>query len=140
MTDLSDQTGITAESFMPSRCDHPLCGFHANFLINSDGGLKPLSSITHSAHSKGCAKDNREYVARHWKRAPEEKSQEASFSDEMDFDSFLYQLRHNSLTLSAMAFQDAMNLNIERLHRCSLHVYDGGRIKPFCAKYLSPMD
>ena len=140
MTDLSDQTGITAESFMPSRCDHPLGGYHASYLIYSDGGLKPLSSITHSAHSKGCAKDNREYVARHWKRAPEEEPKEVSFSDEMDFDSFLYQLRHNSLTLSAMAFQDAMNLNIERLHRCSLHVYDGGRIKPFCAKYLSPMD
>ena len=36
-----------------------------------------------------------------------------------------------------MAFQDAMNLNLERLHRCSLHVYDKGKIKPFCAKYLS---
>ena len=57
----------------------------------------------------------------------------------MDFDTFLYRLRHNSLTLSAMAFQDAMNLSIERLHRCSLHVYDQGKIKPFCAKYLSPM-
>ena len=55
----------------------------------------------------------------------------------MDFDTFLYRLRHNSLTLSAMAFQDAMNLNLERLHRCSLHVYDKGKIKPFCAKYLS---
>jgi uncharacterized radical SAM superfamily Fe-S cluster-containing enzyme len=30
-----------------------------------------------------------------------------------------------------------MNLNIERLHRCSLHVYDNGKIKPFCAKYLT---
>ena len=31
-------------------------------------------------------------------------------------------------------------LNVERLRRCSLHVYDGGRIKPFCAKYLTKMD
>ena len=58
----------------------------------------------------------------------------------MDFDTFLYRLRHNSLTLSAMAFQDAMNLNLERLHRCTLHVYDGGKIKPFCARYLTPME
>ena len=57
----------------------------------------------------------------------------------MNFDTFLYRLRHGSLLLSAMAFQDAMNLNIERLHRCSLHVYDDGAIKPFCAKYLSPV-
>ena len=138
MYDLSDQAHIPIESFMPSRCDHPLCGFHANFLIDANGALRPLSSITHSSHSRGCARDNREYVARHWRRAPEEALPSESFSEEMDFDTFLYRLRHNSLTLSAMAFQDAMNLNIERLHRCSLHVYDEGKIKPFCAKYLSP--
>ena len=39
-----------------------------------------------------------------------------------------------------MAFQDAMNLNIERLRRCSLHVFDSGKIKPFCAAYLSGFD
>ena len=135
--DISEQARIPIESFMPSRCDHPLCGFHANYLITPDGGLKALSSITHSAHTRGCAKDNREYVARHWRRPPEEPAPEADFSEEMDFDTFLYRLRHGSLTLSAMAFQDAMNLNIERLHRCSLHVYDQGKIKPFCAKYLT---
>ena len=139
MTDIADQAGIPTESFMPSRCDHPLCGFHASFLLESDGSLKALSSITHSARSRGCAQDNREYVARHWRRAPEEVPPAGSFSDEMDFDTFLYRLRQQSLTLSAMAFQDAMNLNIERLHRCSLHVYDNGRIKPFCTKYLTSM-
>ncbi len=140
MADISDQAHIPLESFMPSRCDHPLCGFHASFLINPKGGLKPLSSITHSSHSRGYAKDNREYVARHWRRFPEESPPTGDFFGEMDFDTFLYRLRHNSLTLSAMAFQDAMNLNLERLHRCSLHVYDHGKIKPFCAKYLSAIE
>ena len=140
MADLSRQAGIPLESFMPSRCDHPLCGFHADFLIDPRGGLKPLSSITHSSRSRGCARDNREYVARHWRRPPEEPAPEGAFSDEMDFDAFLYRLRHESLALSAMAFQDAMNLNLERLHRCSLHVYDEGKIKPFCARYLTPIE
>ena len=140
MADLGEQAGIPLESFMPSRCDHPLCGFHASFLIEPQGALRPLSSIAHSAHSRGCEKDNREYVARHWHRAPEEPRPAGLSSDGMDFDAFLYRLRHESMTLSAMAFQDAMNLNIERLHRCSLHVYDRGRIKPFCAKYLTPME
>ena len=139
MTDISDQAGISIESFMPSRCDHPLCGFHASFLIGKEGKLKPLSSITHSSHNRGCAKDNREYVARHWMRAPEEPRPAGDLSDEMDFDTFLYRFRRSSLTLSAMAFQDAMNLNIERLHRCTLHVYDQGAVRPFCAKYLSAM-
>jgi hypothetical protein len=38
-----------------------------------------------------------------------------------------------------MPFQDAENLNIERLRRCSLHVYDHGKLVPFCAHYLSVM-
>ena len=139
MADISDQAGIPLESFMPSRCDHPLCGFHADFLIEPSGALRPLTSITHSSHSRGCARDNREYVARHWRRAPEEPAPAGDFSDEMDFDTFLYRLRHNSLALSAMAFQDAMNLNLERLHTCTLHVYDHGKIKPFCARYLTPI-
>ena len=57
----------------------------------------------------------------------------------MDFDTFLWYMRHGSLSLTSMAFQDAGNLNIERMRRCSLHVYDRGKIKPFCARYLSPM-
>ena len=83
------------------------------------------------------AEDNRAYVARHWRRAPAEPA--PAQSDEMDFDTFLYRLRQRSLTLSAMAFQDAMNLNIERLRQCTLHVYRGGAIVPFCANYLTKM-
>ncbi len=139
MADISGQAGIPLSSFMPSRCDHPLCGFHASFLLEPDGGLRPLSSITHSSGKRGCARDNREYVARHWRRSPEETVPAGDFSQEMDFDTFLYRLRHGSLTLSAMAFQDALNLNVERLHSCSLHVYDHGKIKPFCARYLTPI-
>ena len=140
MADLSEQAQIPPESFMPSRCDHPLCGFHANFLLMPDGGLKPLSSITRSAKERGCARDNREYVARHWRRPAAEPAPTGDFSEEMDFDTFLYRLRHGSLTLSAMAFQDAMNLNLERLMRCSLHVYQNGTVKPFCANYLTAME
>ncbi len=138
MADISEQTGISIDSFMPSRCDHPLCGFHAKYLINPNGTLRAVSSIAHSSHDRGCERDNREYVARHWRRPDPEQKPVSDIDREMDFDTFLYMLRHESMTLSAMAFQDAMNLNIERLHRCSLHVYDAGKIKPFCAKYISP--
>ena len=37
MADISEQAQLPIESFMPSRCDHPLCGFHASFLIEPDG-------------------------------------------------------------------------------------------------------
>lgn len=140
MHEISTQAGLPLESFMPSRCDHPLCGFHASFMVPPNGELRPLSSFKNSAPTRGCERDNREYVARHWIRPAPESEPAGSLDEEMDFDTFLYNVRHRSLTLSAMVFQDAMNLNIERLRRCSLHVYDGGRIKPFCARYLSAME
>ena len=76
-------------------------------------------------------------MARQWKKAEPGPKPAADFGEEMDFDTFLTAVRQRSLTLSAMAFQDAMNLNLERLHRCSLHVYDRGSLKPFCARYLT---
>lgn len=139
MADIHRQTGLPLESFLPSRCDHPLCGFHANYLLRPDGSLRPLASNTALPRGRGCARDNREYVARNWKRYPQEPAP-GDFSEEMDFDTFLYYMRQRKLTLSAMAFQDAGNLNIERLHRCSLHVYSGGTVKPFCAHYLTKLE
>ena len=138
MADIAEQSGIGIDSFMPSRCDHPLCGFHANYIVRPDGSLRALSNISHSAKKKGCAADNRAYVGKHWTRPPTE-SAPGDISDEMDFDTFLYCMRQRNLCLSAMAFQDAMNLNIERLHQCTLHVYSNGKVKPFCANYLSPI-
>ncbi len=135
MWDLSRQAGIPMEAFLPSRCDHPLCGFHAAFLLEADGSLQPLSGGAR-APGRCSARENREYVARRWRGGPATSPPEEGASD---FDRFLYRVRHESLTLSSMAFQDAENLNIERLHRCSLHVYDAGRLKPFCAHYLSPI-
>lgn len=140
MADLSDQAKIPIGSFMPSRCDHPLCGFHASFMLLPDGRMKPLSSIARSSKSRSCAGENREYIARRWRRTDGDDSEGADFSESMDFDTFLLYARSHSLTLSSMAFQDAMNLNIERLKSCSLHVYENGAVKPFCAKYLSPWE
>lgn len=136
MADLCAQLGVQPSSFMPSRCDHPLCGFHARYLIGPEGELQALSDISHTPRTRGTAKENREFVARQWRKAAP-APQSAAFGEVMDFDAFLAAVRQRSLTLSAMAFQDALNLNLERLHRCSLHVYDKGRIKPFCAEYLS---
>ena len=137
MADLSEQAGVPADAYLPSRCDHPLCGFHASFLLEPDGSLRPLARFQHASRARGRAQDNRSYVAKHWRRAPDEPAPD--LSNDMDFDAFLYRLRQRSLALSAMAFQDAMNLNIERLRQCTLHVYRGGAIVPFCANYLTPM-
>ena len=137
ISDLCDQLGVRQTDFLPSRCDHPLCGFHARYLIGPGGELQALTDIANVPRTRGTAQENRDFVARQWKKAEPGPKPAADFGEEMDFDTFLTAVRQRSLTLSAMAFQDAMNLNLERLHRCSLHVYDRGSLKPFCARYLT---
>ena len=182
------QAGVALSALLPSRCDHPLCGFHGSFLINGEK-LIPLSNADSIEETETVtAKQNREYVGRHWERpaegdtdgahepmeqsgdcccdGDEEDAQDGGCcggdgatdtsgegcccDDDQDedccctddyatFDGFLEGVRKHGFTLSAMAFQDAMNLDIERLRQCSLHVYRDGAMMPFCARYLTPL-
>jgi uncharacterized radical SAM superfamily Fe-S cluster-containing enzyme len=48
------------------------------------------------------------------------------------------ELRRSTLTVSAMAFQDAWNLDLERLRACRVLVLSRDRkLVPFCAYYLT---
>jgi hypothetical protein len=183
---IDQQTDMDVSCLLPSRCDHPLCGFHGSFI--ADGGkLIPLSSRDNANEAVTSAEQNREYVGRKWLRQPEDVAGEnetvcccvddadccadecctsdtdccagaaeccadadadccadgesASCCDDStwNFDTFLTKVKKHSFTISAMAFQDAMNLDIERLRRCSLRVYQGGVLVPFCARYITTM-
>lgn len=176
--DICRQTGLSADIFQPSCCDHPLCGFHVSALANPCcGDAQPAQAEscccgdTQPAQTESCcccdtqpaqpesccitplppaapaprkqqtpAEENRDYVIRHWRRSlsPEEEAPASlDAADAKDLETFLRLLRTRSFTLTAMAFQDAWNLDIERLHSCSLHVYSEGKVKPFCANYLT---
>ena len=68
------------------------------------------------------------------------KDRDSNTGQEEDIESlegFLKRIRSHSFTVTAMAFQDAGNLDLERLRQCSLHVFDEGRLVPFCAYYLT---
>jgi len=125
---------LTPENLAPSRCDHPLCGFHGDF-VAAGGQLKPLTHWT--GDEKPCeatADQNREFVGRRWQR-PEG---ECCCSPDMStMDGFLDSVKHYGFTVTSMAFQDAGNFDIERLRSCSTHVYSDGRFIPLCAYYLS---
>ena len=57
------------------------------------------------------------------------------------FDSFLARTRRYTLTVSGMAFQDAWNLDLDRLRYCYIHVVSPDRrIIPFCAYNLTSLD
>ena len=137
---------VLTKNLLPSRCDHPLCGFHGDFVIKEDGVLYPLSKKREDAPTCCCgvedpAKKNREFVARRWLRestqskccSTEEKD---TTYDINDLDYFIDRVKSHGFTITAMAFQDAGNLDIERLRMCSLHVFNDGKLIPFCSNYL----
>ena len=140
---LRDQAGVMPENILQSRCDHPLCGFHGSFIALPGGELVPLSKRGGARAACGVttAKQNRDYIGSRWKRGPVSEQESASAAvDITSLDDFIKYSKTRGFTISAMAFQDAMNLDIERLRRCSLHVYKDGVLMPFCARYLTPME
>ena len=54
-----------------------------------------------------------------------------------DMDFVMDRIKSHGFTITAMAFQDAWTVDLERLRRCSLHVYRDDRVMPFCARYLT---
>lgn len=169
--DLVEQSGglVSLKDLTPSCCDHPLCGFHGDFVALSKdkllslGGKKAAGEqgccCGESEEEQGCCRSeekqngcnneipgaadkNREFVGRRWQRPDEaELCGEDEFSGwdggAMDMDAFLNRVKTHGFTVTSMAFQDAGNLDLERLRRCSLHVFKKGRFVPFCANYLS---
>jgi len=131
---------IKAEHLLPSGCDHPLCGFHGDFVVEKDQVL-PLLSNKSTGSSCCCgsvpAEKNREFVGRRWLRPVPDAEMDSCCGDLHDMEYFLKRVKTNGFTITAMAFQDAGNIDLARLQQCSLHVYDKGRIVPFCSYNLT---
>jgi hypothetical protein len=137
------QTGGTVKTtdLVASSCDHPRCGFHGDFVVLPDA----LIQLTPKAKSCSCSQDDgrahlrsRSFIARRWKRTAANSGEECCGpNDYNNLEQFIGRVKSHGFTITAMAFQDAYTLDIERLRRCSLHVYRDGRTIPFCARYLT---
>lgn len=138
---------VKITDFAPSRCDHPRCGFHGDFVVLPNSTLLRLTS---NSKKSSCCDDNahlknRNFVSRRWKRSADNEIYKAD-DDYRDMGTFLKRVKSHGFTISAMAFQDAYTLDIERLQLCSLHVinrhdaHKSDGIIPFCANYITPYD
>jgi hypothetical protein len=78
-------------------------------------------------------------VAKQWSAPPlAAKTASSPDSQKDSLDIFLERVNHYSLAVSGMAFQDAWNLDVERLKDCFIHVVSpDSRIIPFCAYNLT---
>jgi 7,8-dihydro-6-hydroxymethylpterin dimethyltransferase len=138
MRAIEEQTGglMKAEHFAPPSCEHPLCSFHCNFSRQPDGELKPLTEggsacCTVATEGTGRAVS---YVTNQW-AAP---APTTSCSAANSLDAFVENHRASTFAVSAMAFQDVWNLDLERVQECCIHVAaPDGRMIPFCLYNLT---
>jgi len=163
MRRLEEQTGglVKASDFSPPGCEHAHCSFHATYMHSAKGGLRLIGA----ADGDSCCSDDLgtkgvrrtvETVSRRWilpsaapvsNRLPISKktsccggsSPDATrVEGPLDLDVFLQEVATRTFTISAMAFQDADNLDLERLRGCCISVISpDGMLVPFCAYNLT---
>lgn len=65
-------------------------------------------------------------------------SPDQSMGQPMDLGMFLSRLKTHMFSISCMVFQDAWNLDLERVQDCCIHVFSpDGRLIPFCMYNLT---
>ena len=114
--------------------ESPYCSFHASYSRRKDGTVRALPR----RRSQGCcvkSSEARDFVSQQWSgKAAGCDGDEATSS----LDEFLQQVVENTFTVSGMVFQDAYNLDLDRLRRCYICEVDTDRgMVPFCAYNLT---
>lgn len=167
MRGLEEQTGglVKVGDFSPPGCEHAHCSCHATFMYSAQGTLRPVGG----ADSQSCCLEEEgatgvrrtvESFSRRWKlpsaaapyysRPPlaepgagngNDAPQATRVEGPLDLDAFLREAATRSFTISAMAFQDAENIDLERLKGCCISVVSAeGKLIPFCAYNLTGRD
>jgi len=158
MQAIEAQTGgrFRVRDFYPAAGENAFCEFHGKFWLRPTGAIEPaprpntpccaprvdtgvvqLGPPKPEGDGEG-ARAARMFVARHWSFPAAEPVPVASTSpDFTSLDDFLAR-KGESFCISGMAFQDAWNLDLERLRECFLHVLSPARnLIPLCAYNLS---
>ena len=130
---------MRAQDFAGGGAENPYCSFHASYMRRADGSLKLLAKRADSSCCCTTSDDSRNFVARQWTGEEEPDCMaEAELCETSALDAFLGQARRNTLAISGMVFQDAYNLDLERLRRCHICEVDSDfGMVPFCAYNLT---
>ncbi len=144
-----------ADHFRPPECEHALCSFHAQYLLSEEGRPRPLHPLPMAPAEKqpiraeeGAARAIGA-VARQWAGPSSCRggsccgaaTVSAGNAQAMTLDEFLAAARSRTFSVSAMAFQDVWNLDLERVQGCCIHVLAAdGRLIPFCLYNLTAAD
>jgi len=145
MQRMESQTGglVHLTDFYPKGSENSYCSFMCSYIIQPDGSLQPIKQKTTSCcHSPEDAKEgvrrSREFVAKKWVYPEPAKHQPTSRLSLGGWDAVLERSQTHSFSISAMAFQDAWNLDLDLLQDCCIGTAaSNGNIIPFCAFNLT---
>lgn len=147
---IEEQTSglMRLEHFAPPGCEHSHCSCHGNFLVKDDGSLKPLTKPDSVCCSKPKpaeegARLSTAFLTRQWAAPssaalPRPPAASGCGCAGNSLDDFLERVRTHTFAVSAMAFQDCWNIDLERTRNCCIHVVTPqGRLVPFCLYNLT---
>ncbi len=145
-------------NFYPASGENPYCSFHGKFWLYPNGKIiaaaRPaavsccgpaaepaLIQLGSTRQGEGARRAQR-FVAQHWalpagNGSPLKQSEIEDGINTASLDAFLAEDKQ-SFCISGMAFQDAWNLDLERLRECFLHVLsEQQKLVPLCAYNLT---
>ena len=124
---------IKANDLKPNQCENSLCSFHGNFLSLGDGKLTAVSKNSACCKSEEGAMKAKAYVSRNWAGRLTVTGKSSASAKKSDWDTILDRVHSTSFSVSAMAFQDIWNIDLNRVKDCCIHVVSpDGRLIPFC--------
>ena len=141
---------IRATDFYPPSAENAYCSFQGKFFREADGQLRALprpkqssccdtSGLVQLFSSTGKQSERaREAVARQWSFPEQPQNADSLVSMNVSsLDAFL-EAQRDQISISGMAFQDAWNLDLDRLRDCFIHVMSPDhRLVPLCAYNLT---
>lgn len=137
---IEEQTGgkLRACDFTGGGAENPYCSFHASYRVKKDGTLTCLPRRSTGGCCCTTSDNSRSAVADQWRGAPPAFAADGALSETSALDAFLEQVRQSTFAVSGMVFQDAWNLDLERLRRCHICEVDSRfGLVPFCAYNLT---
>ena len=137
---LQSKGRMKERDFIPLGTGHPLCSFHGNFIFEEENSIEKIVAISDPQKGCCCSKPDivkaRDYILKKW--GSYHNSNPSQIYEAASWDGFLQKITKKGFSISAMAFQDAWNIDLERLKRCRVYVADDiNRLIPFCAYNLT---
>lgn len=142
MDNIQEQTGgkFKVNTMKPPGCENALCSFHGNYIYKSKDELISITNKSNSCCGKTekaeeGAKKAKEFVSKNWAaRKLDNFNGRLNSKKPTSWDEILYSIKNYSFSISAMAFQDVWNVDLERVKDCCIHVVSPeGKLIPFCA-------